>query len=30
MNAFIEPFFYCLIASMIWAPIVFLATAPFS
>ena len=29
MSALIEPFFYCLIASMIWAPIVFLATAHF-
>ena len=27
MNALIEPFFYCLIASMIWAPIVFFAAA---
>ena len=24
MNALIEPFFYCLLASMIWAPLVFL------
>ncbi len=29
MSAMIEPFFTCLIASMIWAPIVFLATARF-
>ncbi len=29
MSALIEPFFYCLIASMIWAPIVFFATARF-
>ena len=27
MSAMVEPFFYCLIASMIWAPVVFLATA---
>ena len=26
MSALIEPFFYCLVASMIWAPIVFIAT----
>ena len=29
MSALIEPFFYCLIASMIWAPIVFVVTARF-
>lgn len=29
MSALIEPFFYCLMASMIWAPIVFIATAHF-
>ena len=29
MNAFIEPFFFCLIASMIWAPIVFLIASRF-
>ena len=29
MSALIEPFFYCLIASMIWAPLVFLATTHF-
>ncbi len=27
MNALIEPFFYCLLASMIWAPIIFLSAA---
>ena len=27
MSALVEPFFYCLIASMIWAPVVFLVTA---
>ena len=27
MNALIEPFFYCLLASMIWAPAVFLVAA---
>ncbi len=27
MNALIEPFFYCLLASMIWAPIIFLSAS---
>lgn len=27
MNPFIEPFFFCLLASMIWAPIIFIAAA---
>lgn len=27
MNALIEPFFYCLFASMIWAPVVFIAAS---
>lgn len=27
MSALIEPFFYCLLASMIWAPIIFITAA---